>query len=110
MMPGCPDPAGWLPHLNAAMDEFQISESPERVAAFVAQIGHESSDCRRLEEGLTYTTVGRLRAVWPKRFPTDESAAPFVRNPQALAILSMPAASATAIGPAATAFAIGAEG
>lgn len=36
-------------------------------------------------ENLTYTSTARLRAVWPKRFPTDASAAPYVRNPRALA-------------------------
>ncbi len=31
----------WLPHIEAAMDEFDIN-TPERQAAFLAQIGHES--------------------------------------------------------------------
>ncbi len=38
----------WLPHILAAMDEFDIN-TPERQAAFLAQIGHESG-------GLHYTT------------------------------------------------------
>lgn len=36
-------------------------------------------------ENLTYTSAERIRAVWPTRFPTLASAAPFVRNPRALA-------------------------
>lgn len=31
----------WLPHIEAAMQEFEIN-TPERQAAFLAQIGHES--------------------------------------------------------------------
>lgn len=38
-------------------------------------------------ENLTYTTTSRLRQVWSKRFPTDASAAPYVRNPTGLANL-----------------------
>lgn len=36
-------------------------------------------------ENLTYTTASRIRAVWPSRFATEAAAAPYVRNPQALA-------------------------
>lgn len=35
--------------LNAAMDEFEIN-SPERQAAFIAQLGHESGSFRYMEE------------------------------------------------------------
>ena len=38
-----------LPHLQAAMQEFQI-ESPSRAAAFLAQIAHESGEFRFFEE------------------------------------------------------------
>jgi putative chitinase len=31
----------WLPHIESAMDEYEIN-TPERKAAFLAQIGHES--------------------------------------------------------------------
>ena len=36
-------------------------------------------------DNLTYTTASRIRAVWPSRFASDAAAAPYVRNPQALA-------------------------
>jgi len=35
----------YLPHLNAALAEFEIN-TPLRVAAFLAQIGHESGELR----------------------------------------------------------------
>ncbi|WP_250481914.1 glycoside hydrolase family 19 protein [Caballeronia sp. NCTM5] len=43
--------AQWLPHLQSACDRFAIN-TPRRVAAFLAQIGHESG-------GLVYT-----REIW----------------------------------------------
>lgn len=42
--------ADYLPHVNAAMVEFGIS-SPARMAAFLAQLAHESGELRWWEEG-----------------------------------------------------------
>ncbi|MGU3408298.1 hypothetical protein [Methylobacterium brachiatum] len=36
-------------------------------------------------ENLNYTTAARIRATWKSRFANDAAAAPYVRNPQALA-------------------------
>lgn len=36
-------------------------------------------------ENLNYTTAARIRATWKSRFPNEAAAAPYVRNPQALA-------------------------
>jgi putative chitinase len=82
-MPLC-DTEKWLTPLNDAMDRFEIS-TPDRAAAFLAQLAHESAETTRLTEGLSYSTADRLCKVWPKRFPTPESAQPYVRNPQGLA-------------------------
>lgn len=35
-------------------------------------------------ENLRYTSVARLRKVWPNLFPTDESAKPYINNPEKL--------------------------
>lgn len=74
----------WYPWLLAALERYDIA-TPQRVAHFLAQIGHESADLTRVEENLNYRTVEALRRAWPKRFPTDAAAAPFVGNPQGLA-------------------------
>lgn len=42
-------PADYLPHLNAAMAEAQITTLP-RVHAFLAQLGHESMGLRHMQE------------------------------------------------------------
>ena len=39
----------FLPHIEAAMDEFEIN-TPERQAAFLAQVGHESGGLHWLTE------------------------------------------------------------
>jgi putative chitinase len=59
-------------------------DTPIRQAAFIGQCGHECNNFKTLEEGLSYA-ADRLVKVWPKRFPTLESAQPYGRNPKALA-------------------------
>jgi putative chitinase len=71
-------------HLWSACVRFKINPGTEQ-AAFIAQGMHESSNFTSMEEGLFYRTPERIRAVWPRRFPTVADAAPFARNPQALA-------------------------
>ena len=66
------------------MDKFEIN-TPARIACFLAQTGHESGQFNRLSEGLFYKTAARLLAVWPKRFPNEAAAAPYVANEEKLA-------------------------
>jgi putative chitinase len=75
------------PSLESAFNEtFQKwgIDTPQRQAAFIGQCGHECNNFKTLEEGLSYA-ADRLVKVWPKRFPTLESAQPYGRNPKALA-------------------------
>jgi putative chitinase len=74
----------YLPHLNDAMRAFEIN-TLLRTAAFIAQISHESAQFTRMLESLNYTKAAGLMATWPKRFPTEASALPFVRNEEKLA-------------------------
>ena len=83
IMPGCTDPAAWVAALNEAMARFDIGSSG-RMAAFLAQIAHESGQLTRLSENLNYSAQ-RLMQVWPKRFPTMEKARQYERNPERLA-------------------------
>jgi len=62
-----------------------IRANPDRLARWFGQMGHESGSFRSLVEGMNYTSAARIRATWPSRFPTEQSALPFVRNPEALA-------------------------
>lgn len=51
---------------------------------FVAQAVHEAGHLDHVTENLRYSAQ-RLMAVWPKRFPTLESALPYAMNGPALA-------------------------
>ena len=84
--------AEWVQPLNEAMAAFGI-DTPERGAAFLAQVMHESGDLARLEEDLIYS-ADRLVAVWPHRFflPPDDAAgranaSDYANKPDALANL-----------------------
>jgi len=68
--------------LVAAMERHGISTIP-RVAAFLAQIGHESGGLRRVEENLRYS-ADRLRQVFPKHFP-GSVAEEYAGKPEAIA-------------------------
>jgi putative chitinase len=75
--------AKFLDPLNETFERFNIS-TPHQQAAFIGQTCHESANYTRLEEGLSYSAE-RLMKIWPKRFPTLESAQPYARNGKALA-------------------------
>lgn len=74
-----------LPCLNYTLAPFGILNNENRAAHFLAQVLHESGGLSVQRENMNYTTAARIRAVWPSRFPTRESALPFVRNPEGLA-------------------------
>lgn len=65
------------------LPQFGVN-SPLRIAHFLSQVGHESGGFRIAVENMRYTTARRLTQVWPRRFPTEASAAPFVNNPEKL--------------------------
>lgn len=72
----------WAPYLTGACDLYGIT-TPQRLAAFLAQVGHESAGFTRTVENLNYSAQGLL-ATWPSRF-TPELAAALARKPQLIA-------------------------
>src|SRR5258707_13194760 len=75
----------YVEFLNEGMEQFEIN-TPNRIAAFIAQVAHESADFRDTEENLNYSWQA-LRATWPGRFATDASAQPYHPRPQQIANL-----------------------
>lgn len=63
---------------------FGISANPDRLAYFLAQVGHESGGLTINVENLNYS-ARRMTEVWPRRFPTIADAAPYANNPEKLA-------------------------
>jgi putative chitinase len=73
----------WYDALNQILPEYNIN-TPERVAAFIAQCAHESGNFRFLQENLNYKAES-LTKTFKKYFPTLESAQPYAKNPQKIA-------------------------
>lgn len=69
--------------LDAAMHRFEI-DTPPRMAAFAAQLAHESGQLQRWTENLNYRWE-RLRQVFPKHFTSDAQAQAFDRKPERIA-------------------------
>ena len=72
-----------MPAFNDTFARWGIA-TPRQQAAFIGQCGHESGNFKVLEENLNYS-ADRLMKIWPKRFPTLESAQPYHRNPRKIA-------------------------
>ena len=83
MLPTIKKPEQWLATINIILPENGI-DTPERIAAFFAQAGHESQDCNTLSENLNYSWE-RLRQVFPRYFKTDAIAKEYHRNPEKIA-------------------------
>ena len=64
------EPEKWFEAIRVTCEEFGI-DTPQRVAAFLAQTSHESAGYTMLEENLNYSDV-TMAAVWPARFAVQE--------------------------------------
>jgi putative chitinase len=73
----------WYNALCQILPEYEIN-TPERVAAWLAQCAHESGYFKFLKENLNYKAAS-LRKVFPKYFPTDELAAQYEKKPEKIA-------------------------
>lgn len=69
-------------NLNKFMKEYGIN-SKERVAMFLAQVGHESGRLKRVVENLNYSSKG-LITTWPSRY-NKELAERHHRKPELIA-------------------------
>jgi putative chitinase len=81
-MPNCRDIEEWTELLNIHLFEFGIVE-PQTVAAFIAQVGHESMDLNVMEENLNYSGE-RLKVVFPKYF-RNVDVNEYARQPEKIA-------------------------
>ena len=73
----------WYDALYQILPEYNIN-TPQRVAAFIAQCAHESGNFRFLQENLNYKAES-LTKTFKKYFPTLESAQPYAKKPQMIA-------------------------
>jgi putative chitinase len=73
----------WVDALNETFTRFGIS-TPRQQAAFIGQCGHECGHFKLLEENLNYRAA-TLMKLWPKRFPTQEIANEYEKQPKKIA-------------------------
>lgn len=79
LLPGNQYVSYWYGALSQLLPEYDIN-TPQRVAAFVAQCAHESGGFKVLKENLNYKWQS-LRKLFPKYFPTDELAQQYAGKP-----------------------------
>jgi len=73
----------WTEALNKILPDYEI-DTPQRVAAFIAQCAHESGNFTALHENLNYRAESLTR-TWPRHFPTMEIANQYARQPERIA-------------------------
>ncbi|BDV42422.1 hypothetical protein GURASL_13450 [Geotalea uraniireducens] len=81
LFPANKNPEDWADAINTICPQYGINNA-RRLAAFLAQVGHESQEFTRMTENLNYSAQG-LADTWPNRYAVDPKARP--RTPNALA-------------------------
>jgi putative chitinase len=82
ILPGNPYIEHWHEALCKILPDYDIN-TPERVAAFLAQTAHESGGYKALKENLNYRAE-TLCKVWPRYF-NDSNANQYAHNQEAIA-------------------------
>ena len=73
----------WYDALRQLLPQYEIN-TPDRIAAFLAQCAHESGGFVFIKENLNYRWQS-LRKVFPKYFPTDALAQQYEKQPEKIA-------------------------
>lgn len=69
--------------LNEVTEYYEIN-TPKRIAAFLAQVAHESGGFTAVKENLNYSAKG-LMTTFKKYFPTEALAKEYERQPEKIA-------------------------
>lgn len=83
MVPGNAHIDHWYDALEKILPDYEIN-TPQRIAAFVAQCAHESGGFNFIKENLNYRAVS-LRKTFGKYFPTDELAQQYANKGEMIA-------------------------
>lgn len=79
LLPKNPYVKQWHNALSQLLPDYEIN-TPQRIAAFVAQCAHESGGFTALKENLNYKAI-TLRKIFPKYFPDDAIAQHYASLP-----------------------------
>jgi putative chitinase len=74
----------YVEYLNDVMEFYEINNK-QRIAMFLAQVGHESGGLRTIKENLNYS-ADRLKVIFPKYFRGVDPSG-YARNPEKIANL-----------------------
>jgi len=86
LLHGNKDWAEWVAPLQTMLPKYEI-DTPNRIAMFMAQCGHESNNFRVLKENLNYSAKA-LDAIFPKYFKrAGRDAQEYHRKPEKIANL-----------------------
>ena len=83
IIPGNPYVDHWCEALNAILPEYEI-DTPQRVAAFLAQCAHESGGFKFLRENLNYKAESLMK-VFPRYFHDRDLAQSCQKQPAKIA-------------------------
>jgi putative chitinase len=83
LIPGNPYVDYWHSAMERCLPDYDIN-TPQRVAAFMAQCGHESGNFKFLKENLKYRAASLVK-VWPKYFPNMDIANQYAGNEEKIA-------------------------
>jgi putative chitinase len=79
LLPKNPYVDHWHQALSQLLPDYEIN-TPQRIAAFVAQCSQQSAGFTALKENLNYKAV-TLRKIFPKYFPSDDLANAYANMP-----------------------------
>ena len=79
LIPKNPYVKQWHTALAQLLPDYEIN-TPQRIAAFIAQCAHESGGFTALRENLNYRAA-TLRKIFPKYFPDDQTAQHYASLP-----------------------------
>ena len=83
LIPGNPYVDEWHEALSQLLPDYDIN-TPNRIAAFIAQCSHESAAFKFLKENLNYRAESLMR-VWPRHFPNIEVARQYAHKQEKIA-------------------------
>ena len=84
LYPRCKNPEAWVEAMEMLLPKYNIT-TPERIAAFISQCGHESAGWKTFEENLNYSAEA-LNRIFPKYFiNAGRDAYEYHRQPEKIA-------------------------